>query len=92
VNHVVLRLLNPEQVEVEIYRSEELDQRRGLSAELDEMWSFLRAPHRFDRRAWLTTTRNAETSYVHPTSPCPLGLKISKGRGECGMLGKGGRE
>jgi hypothetical protein len=42
VNHAVLRLLNPEQVEVEICRSEELDQRRGLTSELDEMWSFVR--------------------------------------------------
>ena len=42
MNHAVLRLLNPEQVEVEICRSEELDQRRGLTSELDEMWSFVR--------------------------------------------------
>jgi len=42
VNHAVLRLLNPEQVEVEICRLEELDQRRGLTSELDEMWSFVR--------------------------------------------------
>ncbi len=39
MNHAVLQLLNPEQVEVEICRSEELDQRRGLTSELDEMWS-----------------------------------------------------
>jgi insertion element IS1 protein InsB len=42
VNHAVLRLLNPEQVEVEICRSDELDERRGLSSELDDMWSFVR--------------------------------------------------
>jgi insertion element IS1 protein InsB len=41
VNHAVLRLLNPEQVEVKICRADELDQRRGLSSELDEMWSFV---------------------------------------------------
>ena len=41
MNHAVLRLLNPEQVEVEICRADELDQRRGLSSELDEMWSFV---------------------------------------------------
>ena len=41
MNHVLLRLLNPEQVEVEILRAEELDQRRGLSSELDEMWSYV---------------------------------------------------
>jgi insertion element IS1 protein InsB len=37
----VLRLLNPEQVAVEICRADELDQRRGLTSELDEMWSFV---------------------------------------------------
>ena len=42
MNHAVLRLLNPEQVEVEICRSEELDQRREVTSELDEMWSFVR--------------------------------------------------
>jgi insertion element IS1 protein InsB len=41
VNHTLLAVLNPEQVEVEIWRAEELDQRRGLSSELDEMWSFV---------------------------------------------------
>jgi transposase-like protein len=48
VNHAVLRLLNPKQVEVEICRLEELDPRRGLRSELDEMWSFVRCkanPH-----------------------------------------------
>nr|WP_256867981.1 IS1 family transposase [Candidatus Entotheonella palauensis] len=43
MNHAVLRLLNPEQVEVAICRADELEQRRGLSSELDEMWSFVRA-------------------------------------------------
>ena len=42
MNHVLLRVLNPEQIEVEILRAEELDQRRGLSSELDEMWSYVR--------------------------------------------------
>ena len=41
MNHAVLRLWNPEQVEVKICRADELDQRRGLSSELDEMWSFV---------------------------------------------------
>jgi insertion element IS1 protein InsB len=36
-------VLNPEQVEVEIWRSDELEVRRGLSSELDEMWSFVQA-------------------------------------------------
>jgi insertion element IS1 protein InsB len=35
----VLESVHPEQVEVEICRAEELEQRRGLTAELDEMWS-----------------------------------------------------
>jgi insertion element IS1 protein InsB len=41
VNQVVLQSLHPEQVEVEICRAEELDQRRGLTSELDEMWSYV---------------------------------------------------
>jgi hypothetical protein len=41
VNHAVLAILNPQQVEVEIFRADELDERRGLSSELDEMWSFV---------------------------------------------------
>jgi len=42
VNQVVLASLNPEQVEVAICRAEELDQCRGLTSELDEMWSFVK--------------------------------------------------
>jgi len=41
VNKVVLQSLHPEQVEVEICRAEELDRRRGLTSELDEMWSYV---------------------------------------------------
>jgi insertion element IS1 protein InsB len=41
VNHAVLAYLCPEQVEVEICRSDELDARRGLSSELDEMWAYV---------------------------------------------------
>jgi insertion element IS1 protein InsB len=37
----VLKRLHPEQVEVEICRAEELDHRRGLTSELDEMWSYV---------------------------------------------------
>jgi hypothetical protein len=43
VNHGVLAFLHPEQVEVEIWRADELEVRRGLSSELDEMWSFVQA-------------------------------------------------
>jgi hypothetical protein len=41
VNHGVLASLHPEQVEVEIWRADELEVRRGLSSELDEMWSYV---------------------------------------------------
>ena len=43
MNHAVLQVLNPEHVEVEICRLEELDHRRGLTSELDEMWSYVRS-------------------------------------------------
>jgi insertion element IS1 protein InsB len=33
--------VQPEQVIVEMCRSEELDRRRGLTSELDEMWSYV---------------------------------------------------
>ena len=41
MNQALLASLHPEQVEVEICRADELDQRRGLSSELDEMWSYV---------------------------------------------------
>jgi len=41
VNHNVLAVLHPEQVEVEVWRADELEVRRGLSSELDEMWSYV---------------------------------------------------
>ncbi len=43
MNHTVLASVHPEQVEVEIWRADELEVRRGLSSELDEMWSFVQA-------------------------------------------------
>src|SRR5215813_706840 len=43
VNHAVLQGVQPEHVTVEICRSEELDRRRGLTSELDEMWSYVRS-------------------------------------------------
>jgi hypothetical protein len=33
--------LPPEHVEVEIWRADALEVRRGLSSELDEMWSYV---------------------------------------------------
>ena len=41
MNHVLLASLNPEQIEVEIWRADELTQRRALTSELDEMWSYV---------------------------------------------------
>jgi insertion element IS1 protein InsB len=41
VNQAVLQRLHPEHVEVEICRADELEGRRGLSSELDEMWSYV---------------------------------------------------
>jgi insertion element IS1 protein InsB len=43
VNHRVLQHLRPEQVEVEIWRADALEVCRGLSSELDEMWSYVRS-------------------------------------------------
>ena len=43
MNQPLLQSLHPEQVEVEICRSEELDRRRGLTSELDDMWSDVRS-------------------------------------------------
>jgi len=41
VNQAVLKHLQPEQVEVAICRADEREQRRGLTSELDEMWSYV---------------------------------------------------
>ena len=41
VNKAVLKGLSPAHVEVEICRAEEVAQRRGLTSELDEMWSYV---------------------------------------------------
>ena len=41
MNHTVLAGLSPQQVEVELWRADELEVRRGLSSELDEMWSYV---------------------------------------------------
>jgi len=43
VNQAVLKHLPPEHVEVEIWRADALEVRRGLSSELDEMWSYVRS-------------------------------------------------
>jgi hypothetical protein len=41
VNQALLATVSPEQIEVEIWRADELEVRRGLSSELDEMWSYV---------------------------------------------------
>ena len=43
MHHNVRASENPEQVAVESWRAEELEGRRGLRSELDEMWSFVQA-------------------------------------------------
>ena len=43
MNQAVLKHLPPEHVEVEIWRADELEVRRGLSSELDERWSYVRS-------------------------------------------------
>ena len=45
-----MAILNPGQIEVEIWREDELARHRGLSSELDEMWSYVR--HKSNPR-WL---------------------------------------
>jgi insertion element IS1 protein InsB len=42
VNDALLAIVNPAQIEVEIWREDELAKRRGLSSELDEMWSYVK--------------------------------------------------
>jgi len=43
VNQPLFQSLHPEQIEVEICRSEERDRRCGLTSELDERWRFVRS-------------------------------------------------
>jgi insertion element IS1 protein InsB len=43
VNQAVLKHLQPQQVEVEIWRADALEVRRGRSSELDEMWSYVQS-------------------------------------------------
>ena len=41
MNDALLGILNPDQIEVERWREDELSRRRGLSSELDDMWSYV---------------------------------------------------
>ena len=43
MNQAVLKHLHPKCVEGEIWRADELEVRRGLSSERDEMWSYVRS-------------------------------------------------
>jgi hypothetical protein len=43
VHHAVLQHLPPDEVEVEICRTDELEVRRGLRSERDAMWSVVKA-------------------------------------------------
>ena len=43
MNPTVLPPLQPEHVEVEIWRADELEVRRGLTSELDEMWGYVQS-------------------------------------------------
>jgi insertion element IS1 protein InsB len=43
VNQTVLQHLHPEHVEVEIWRADALEVRRGLTSKLDEMWSYVQS-------------------------------------------------
>jgi hypothetical protein len=52
VNQALLATVSPEQIEVEIWRADELEVRRGLSSELDEMWSYVVAKKTTPRGLW----------------------------------------
>jgi insertion element IS1 protein InsB len=41
VNQAVLQHLHPAHIEVELCRAEDLAHRRGMTSELDEMWSYV---------------------------------------------------
>ena len=43
VNQTMLQHLHPEHVEVEIWRADALEMHRGLTSELDEMWSYVQS-------------------------------------------------
>jgi hypothetical protein len=43
VQHAGLAVVNPEPVEVDIWRSDELEVRRGLRSERDDMWRCVQA-------------------------------------------------
>jgi hypothetical protein len=56
VNQAVLQHLLPEQMEVEICRADMLAQRRGLTSELDEMWSYV--GKKAEPRWWLSDSNH----------------------------------
>ena len=84
--------LHPEHVEVEICRAEELAHRRGLSSKLDERWAYVvrRISSVEERGEQLLGMR--KLPMCTQLIPVRKDLQISKERGECSMLGQGGRE
>jgi len=86
VNEPLLQSLHPEQVEGDICRSEELDRRRGLSAELDDMGSFVRsqahprwlwhaiAPHTGQVLAYVLGRRQDDVFLQLPQLLAPFGI------------------
>ena len=61
VNQAVLQHLTPASVEVEIWRADALEVRRGRSSELDEMWSSVRSKA---HPRWLWHARDHHTGKV----------------------------
>lgn len=57
----MLQHLQPEQVVVEIWRADALEVRRGLSAELDEMWSYV---HSKAKARWVWHAMDHRTGKV----------------------------
>src|SRR5262249_22668269 len=78
--------MNPEQVEVEIWRADELEVRRGRSSELDDMWGFCASesasalalarhgsPHRAGAGVGVRTTQRRRLLQA-PTALEPFGI------------------
>jgi hypothetical protein len=72
VNHVLLASLHPEQVEGELCRADELERRRGLTSELDEIWSY--APSKANLRWFVKHPPLFFQAQVTPESPHNLAL------------------
>ena len=85
MNHAVLQVLHPEHVEVEICRAEELDYRRGLTSELDEMWSYVRSKA---NPRWLWHAIDHQASIMASATPfcfCPTQKHLMPKRARSSM-------